>query len=141
MVFHSLLSGCRPRQAPRIRMGLLLLSSMLLGGCTSEHVLYPVDADQARSILREVLQSWKDGHSIASWHTKDPEVIVQDLDWMSGAKLDDFEIIGEGEAIDANLHCTVKLHLQDPKSGNVQREVTYLVGTHPKRTVFRHIMP
>ncbi len=55
------------------------------------------------------------------------------MDWRAGAKLQSFEILGEGEAIDANLHCQVKLKFAQPQNG--KKEVTvYLSSRHQSRT-------
>lgn len=96
-----------------------------------------VEAPTARSTLEQVLDSWRQGASLESWQEKSPQVVVQDMEWRSGAQLHSFEILGEGEAIDANLHCQVKLSLMDPKKGRTEKTVTYLVGTSPVITVFR----
>ena len=101
----------------------------------------PVDSDQARETLEAVLASWQAGESPADWRDRDPEVVVQDMDWMRGARLKRFELLGPGRAVDANLHCEVKLWLEDPDRGEMERTVTYEVGTDPVLTVFRQVMP
>lgn len=88
-----------------------------------------------------VLDSWKSGESPEAWKQKNPAVVVQDLDWLRGSELKGFEIVDGGEAIDANLHCRVRLQLADSDGGPTDRTVTYLVSTSPKLTVFRKIMP
>lgn len=120
---------------------ILLLSSPLTMGCGGQHVVHAVDPTEARATLQQVLQSWKEGKPIEWWREQDPEVVVQDFDWSSGAKLEDFAIAADDKAVDANLYCTVELTLADSKRGSTQREVTYLVSTQPKLTVFRQVMP
>ena len=100
-----------------------------------------VDAVNARNILEEVLTSWQKGETPESWRQHSPEVVVQDLDWQQGAKLKAFEIQGPGEAVDANLHCQVKVTLEDAQKKETQRTVKYLVGTSPVLTVFREPGP
>jgi hypothetical protein len=116
----------------------LLMNVILAAGCggytAAEH---RVEATTARSALEQVLDSWRQGASPESWQLKSPQIVVQDMEWRSGAKLQSFEILDEGEAIDANLHCRVKLKLLDPKKGGSEKTVTYLVGTSPVITVFR----
>lgn len=112
----------------------------LVGGCGgSGGNPHPVESDQARAVLEDVLESWKQGESSESWREKDPEVVIQDMDWKSGAKLKDYEIIDPGKAVDANLHCDVKLTLVDAKGKSFEKTVTYLVGTSPALTVFRKV--
>ena len=55
---------------------------------------------------------------------------------MTGKKLVDYEVIGEGKEVDANLIAQVKLTLED-KGSQIEKTVTYVVGTAPKLTVFR----
>lgn len=123
--------------------GFLCVAAALAAGCGSEtgQSPYPVQPELARDTLQEVLQSWKDGETIDSWREHDPQVVVQDLDWMAGRKLQDFEILDGGEAVDANLHCQVRLTLNDPDAHQAEQTVTYLVSTSPKLTVFREIIP
>ncbi len=59
------------------------------------------------------------------------------MDWKRGVPLQSFEILGEGDAVDANLYCQVKLKFSKPQNGKSEQVVTYLVGTSPVLTVFR----
>jgi hypothetical protein len=59
---------------------------------------------------------------------------------MAGAKLVDYELLGDGKAQDANLRIQVKLTLSDPgqdKGKSTEKTVWYVVGTSPSVTVFR----
>lgn len=117
--------------------GLLLL--MNLPGCGGSGSPHPVDSDTARETLRSVLQSWQDGDTPESWAEHSPEVVVQDFDWKGGSTLQSFEIVGSGEAVDANLICEVKLNLVTPEGEESERTVMYEVGTSPTLTVFRKV--
>lgn len=125
---------------PVLRLLALCLAA-LTGGCGSGHSPHPVQPELARSTLQEVLESWKNGDTIDAWQAGHPEVVVQDLDWMEGRKLEDFQILGEGEAVDANLLCQVRLTLDAADAEPEEQTVTYQVTTSPKRTVFRQMMP
>ncbi len=114
---------------------LLVLASCGCGPKYSPEA-HRVDPAQARSTLEAVLNGWQQGETPDAWQQKTPAVVVQDMEWKSGAKLSAFEILST-EAIDANLHCEVKLTLEDPQKGKVERTVKYLVGTSPVLTVFR----
>ncbi len=122
---------------------LITVASMMavVSGCQSSADANRVDPTLARSTLESVLDSWKRGESIDSWQTKDSHIVVQDLEWKAGVKLAWFEILDQGDAVDANLFCRVKLSLVDPNSKRFERSVTYVVGTTPVRTVFRSLMP
>lgn len=124
--------------------GIVVLALLTLAGCGHHGDYNPaahqVDADTARSTLISVLDGWKAGDKPDAWQQKSPPVVVQDFDWMQGAKLTGYEILKE-EAIDANLHCDVKLSLEDAQGGAAEKTVTYLVSTSPTLTVFRAMQP
>ena len=118
--------------------GIVLL---VWSGCGSESPeAHRVDSHRARSTLESVLASWQQGETPESWKQKSPEVVVQDFDWQGGAKLQAFAILSE-QPIDANLHCQVKLTMENDKQKTIERTVTYLVGTSPVLTVFREPGP
>jgi hypothetical protein len=96
-----------------------------------------VDPDEARRTLEAVLSDWKEGGSPEAWQQRTPQVVVQDFDWAAGAKLKSFELLGPGDIRDANLICKVKIVAVQAPKGEVQRTVTYVVGTDPVLTVFR----
>jgi hypothetical protein len=123
------------------RLALLVLVLAAVG-CGSEYsaAAHRVDPESARSTLVAVLDSWKSGEKPDAWQQKSPSVVIQDFDWMGGAKLTSYEIVTT-KAIDANLHCEVKLSLTDPQSRDSEKTVTYLVSTSPVLTVFRAAGP
>ena len=124
----------------RLHLVLFLLMVLCLAtGCTGQQHAAAVNPDLARKSLREVLDSWKRGDDLAAFRQASPSITVQDMDWTSGYKLLDYEIVGEGKYDDANLLCPVKLKLQDPNGKAMSREVTYMVGTNPVITVFREM--
>lgn len=118
---------------------IVFASSLLLLSAACSAGVQPavVNTELARQTLHNVLASWKQGESPDQWRKRDPEVVVQDMDWMGGAKLLSYELIGAGEARDANLHCQVKLTLKKANGESVNRTVTYVVGTDPVCTVMR----
>ena len=67
---------------------------------------------------------------------------VQDFEWQGGAKLIDYQLLGEGQPRDANLSVKVKLTLagKQGKGKNIEKTVYYLVGTSPSVTVFRDML-
>lgn len=137
----SLVAKADERGAPLfVRWLLSLLLLFVCAGCGSSHALHPVAPDTARKSLETVLEGWKAGKSPDAWRGEKPEIVVQDVDWSMGKKLVAYEIVGEGKAVDANLHCDVKLELAEG-AGTTSRTVHYLVGTSPVITVFRQIVP
>src|SRR5688500_3607894 len=95
--------------SPRPALLLLLLAFAGCGGNYSA-AAHRVDPVAARSTLVAVLDSWKAGDPPDAWQQKSPAVVIQDFDWMGGAKLASYEILTT-KAIDANLRCEVKLSL------------------------------
>lgn len=130
-------AGRGPSLFPRLFLLLLLLVS---AGCGSSHALHPVAPETARKSLETVLNGWKEGKTPDAWRGQKPEIVVQDVDWSMGKKLVGYEILGEGKAVDANLHCEVKLELAEGTE-TTSKTVQYLVGTSPVITVFRQIIP
>src|SRR5262245_48862379 len=98
-----------------------ILCVPLLAGCSNRMEAHPVDHDLARSTLDAVLKSWQEGATPESWQQKTPSVVVQDMDWKFGKKLKSFEVIEPTESVDANLHCRVKLTLEDPEKGEIEQ--------------------
>jgi hypothetical protein len=123
---------------------LLVVGPLLIAdGCGSGYApeAHRVDPEHARSTLESVLISWQLGDTPQTWRQREPQVVIQDMDWTAGRTLEEFELLDEGEAIDANLHCRVRLRLVDPQQGEIERTVTYLVTTSPNLTVFRSMTP
>ena len=125
----------------RQRAPLLTFASfyLVIAACGQSPEAHRVTPEAARRTLDAVLESWQQGRAPEEWQSREPHVVIQDFDWMSGAKLLDFEVL-ETTPIDANLHCQVKLLLSTDKGRNA-RTVTYLVGTSPVLTVFREPGP
>ena len=119
------------------RMILIVATLLFATGCQNAATEHRVDGMLARKNLETVLEGWKSGEQPNAWRTKSPEIVVQDIDWMTGAKLLAYEIIEEGKLVDANMHCKVKLMLEDGNQNRNEKNVTYLIGTSPICTVFR----
>lgn len=118
------------------------LLGILLGCEAKVPTSAPVQVDKAREALTVTLDSWKAGEAIELVQSKPPLfVTAQDFDWMGGAKLLDYEVVGDGTPMDANLKVQVKLKLEDSDGKSSEKTVSYLVGTAPEVTVFRDTMP
>lgn len=120
----------------RVLLGIALLSLMI--GCSKGPPLAaPVDPDKARTSLRMTLDAWKAGKPIDAMEKESPPITAQDFDWMAGAKLTDYKVLGDGKAEDANLRVPVQLMIRDSQGRAATKTVNYIVGTDPKITVFR----
>ncbi len=116
---------------------LAALALMAIAGCSGSNA-HAVDTSRARDALTTALDAWKRGDSPESV----PSMTVQDLDWERGARLIDYQVLGDGQAKDANLSIKAKLTLAADKAATkkVEKTVSYLVGTSPSITVFRDMM-
>jgi hypothetical protein len=116
----------------------LLLVGLSTAGC-APGVANPVDPDRARVALKAALDHWKNGGDPLAMPGSATPMTVQDLEWQSGAKLLDYEVLGDGEPADANLRVKVKLTLAG-KTKKAEKTVNYLVTTSPAVTVFRDML-
>ncbi len=122
-------------------MSVLSVTCFSLGCSGYSAAEHRVDALLACDTLEKILVQWQQGNTPEDCLTLTPPVVVQDMDWKSGVKLQAFEIIEPGEARDANYYCQVKILLQSAEHGERSKNVTYLVGTSPVLTVFRSPAP
>jgi hypothetical protein len=108
-----------------------------MAGCSGSQRAAAVDPERAREALKITLDSWKKGEPPSAVQGGSPSITAQDLDWMAGAKLVDYQVTGDGKAVEANLYVPVKLTLRSPQGREVTKSVSYVVGTSPRVTVFR----
>lgn len=132
----TLEANSRRELARRVAIALAVLA-MGWSGCARAQRAGPVDGEAARDALKTVLDGWKKGDAPAALKEGSPSIIVQDLDWMGGAKLVDYRVEGEGKAVEANLFVPVNLTLRNGQGKEVKKRVSYVVGTSPIVTVFR----
>lgn len=125
---------------PPHRLRMLCLAALLLALGCGPHRNAPVNVQEAQQTLKATLEKWKQGSQPADLQAASPQIVVQDMDWSAGAKLLDFELLGAGEPVDANLIAQVKLKLLSPEGKAAEKTVTYVVGTSPVLTVFRDMM-
>ena len=121
--------------------GLAAMLALTLSGCSGA-AAHAVDPSRARDALVTALDHWKAGDDPRALPSSSTPMTVQDFDWMGGTKLIDYQLLGEGQARDANLSVKVKLTLaaNQSKGKNVEKTVYYLVGTSPSVTVFRDML-
>jgi hypothetical protein len=107
-------------------------------GCSGTSGLDTVRPDLAKDTLILALTDWKNGVEVPDLlQARTPPIVVQDMDWSAGTKLQEFELQGEGKSVGANLSIEVQLTLVDSAGKSTQQKVWYLVGTDPALTVFR----
>ncbi|MDG3004120.1 hypothetical protein [Paludisphaera mucosa] len=131
----------REHMKTRRTAGALALALGLASAATGcgTGVAHPVDPGGAMVALKTTLDAWKEGKDPESLKTAASPIVVQDMEWQSGAKLVDYHVEGDGSPADANLEVRVKLNLT-AKGKKVERNAHYLVTTSPAVTVFRDMM-
>jgi hypothetical protein len=108
---------------------ILVLASC--AGCSRQRPPPAVDPDEARQLLRDVLECWKKGETPEAQRDRSPPVQVADEDWMAGARLTHFEVKDSGDVVGVNLRSRVTLHLKG-RGGRIlpPRKVVYIVSTN-----------
>lgn len=90
--------------------------------------------------MTTVLDAWKAGKKPEDLAKQNPKVVVQDMDWIQGAKLSDYKVTENSVPKDANLISEVELKLVGTDGKEKKKTVKYIVGTSPVLTVFRQMM-
>lgn len=125
-----------------VRLICILIVSVTFNcaGCEAKkRTAGPVDPLVARAALKTTLDAWMDGKSPAALRKRQPTIVAQDADWLSGMRLAQYKLLDPGTERDANLECQVKLWMIDSKGKVAKRTVTYVIGTDPVLTVFRKV--
>jgi hypothetical protein len=115
-----------------IRVGWLILSvaCFLCYGCSSRHNT-GLSTAEARKALETGLTAWQNGQTTGKIETSSPPIEVVDADWLSGKKLESFEILGEQGNTGDRHRFSVRLQFRSPQGS---KEVNYVVvGGSPLR--------
>ena len=113
-----------------------LLVLLLAIGCGPPQAS-PSDPELAKALLEETLDAWKQGATIAEIREQTPPVYVAEDIWLSGSKLQDYQLVDEGERFGTNIRFHVKLKVAGSRGAAKQRNVSYLVTTTPALTIAR----
>lgn len=111
------------------------LLAVQLAGCGRSNA--PTDVASAKQALEVALRSWQEGQTPEALRDRSPGIVMVEDAWQKGVKLESFELVPPDIDDGVNLHCAVKLTLND--GGTVRRAepVTYIVGTSPVITICR----
>jgi hypothetical protein len=115
------------------------VACLLVVGCGRSNA--PTDVPSAKAALTAALESWKAGQSPDALRQRTPSIVMVDDAWKKGEKLESFENVVPEVDDGVNLHCTVKLAINDERGGRRSEQVTYIVGTSPTITIFRDPSP
>lgn len=94
------------------------------------------DNSAACAALREALDSWKQGKSLAAYRETSSSTIV-DRQWEQGVKLLDYTVNGDGEPSGYDVQFTVQLSLHGRNGKRFSEKALYVVSTSPKLVVIR----
>jgi hypothetical protein len=115
------------------------LWGLMATGCKPGNPNEPVNAGKARETLKTALESWKKGDASTALQSASPPIYIIDPEWQGGAKLVDYQIIGDGEEKDAQLFAKVKLTVRGTNGKESTQEATFMISTAPNLTVSRKI--
>lgn len=113
---------------------LLVLWCLTFAGCGSEGRNLSLNKEAAREACKDFLNAWKEGEKSSDL---EPSIYGRDEDWDAGLKLIEYEILPKEHDGGSNLHIPVLLTLKNAQGAESKVEVTYIVGTSPKVSVFR----
>lgn len=117
-------------------LAVVLVGLVVASGCGPEKV--PVsDSQQARSLAVKLLDQWKSGVKSAELPQQSPPIYVSENLWAKGAKLQEYEIVGDGEMLGPNVRFKISLKYSENDGKVSERAFNYLVTTTPALTFFR----
>ena len=125
-----------PLRRRLLAAGLAALAALPLSGCWGSSQANAVDPPRAREALKIALEHWKSGESPRSLQSSSTPMIVQDFDWIGGAKLLDYRIDGPGRELVGQQNFPVTLTLE-ASGRKATRRVEYQVTTDPILVVSR----
>ena len=120
------------RLTRRHALGFAVFALLPGAGCGGGAAGKP-DPAKAKAALVATLDAWKSGASPESLKP----IVVQDMDWSAGMKLESYAIDPDAKDDTLSLRCPVTLGLVDGGGKKIERKVTYAVATAPVTTVFR----
>ena len=84
------------------------------------------------------MEQWKSGGDQTALKAGSEPIVMNDVDWRSGAQLVSYKFLDRGEDVGANLHATLELVVKEKQKRPRTQKVTYIVGTSPVVTIFRN---
>lgn len=128
--------GARSIRRRGVMLCLLPATCVLLAGCG--HRTLSLDSDLARTSLELAMEQWKSGGDQTALKAGSEPIVMNDVDWRSGAQLVSYKFLDRGEDVGANLHATLELVVKEKQKRPRTQKVTYIVGTSPVVTIFRN---
>ena len=115
-----------------------LLACLALTACGGPKFPPETDAAKGRELLKNVLDSWKNGGRPEDLKEATPSVVASDPDWKAGCRLVGYEIAPEDRRAGVDLLVSVKLQLTRPDGKPQEKKVNFAVGFGSSTVVLRH---
>src|SRR5688572_31391065 len=110
---------------PFVLVALTLMA--LIAGCGGGP-----DLDKSKAVVKTALDKWKSGALPADLNSD--SITINDPDWLSGAKLLDYELKDASGQPQQGPRVIVKLNLQNRAGKKLDKEVAYEVLTKDDKT-------
>ncbi|MCR9293661.1 MAG: hypothetical protein NXI32_13135 [bacterium] len=108
---------------------------LLVFGCRGS--VAKSDMSQAEELLKQTLEDWKRGVTVAELRDRETPVYVAEDLWQSGYRLLEFSTIGSGEERGTNVRFAVQLTCESPGGKKRRVRADYVISTTPACTVAR----
>jgi hypothetical protein len=106
-------------------------------GCGRSDTSFKFDRTLAQSSVRTFLDTWRAGKPLAALKECQPPLVANDEEWAAGHRLVAYKVIDDSFSDGLNLHVETRLTVAPRRGRPTEKEVTFIVGTHPLVTVFR----
>lgn len=116
-----------------VSCAIAVIAGITSSGCS--HQVSKETLNAAEQSVKTALETWKQGQAAATLESNSPPIKFYDDDWISSAKLIEFQVSKTYLESDGTARCTVDLVIQHPKKDAERRQVTYQVVTKDNQTV------
>ncbi len=119
------------------RLWIAMVSILFMQTGCSPRTAPMSDAAQAKVLLQKMLDEWKSGTSLSELKKRSPPVYFTEDLWRNGAKLKEYVMTEESEALGSNIRFRVNLKCSNRGGKAIERPVRYIVTTQPALTIVR----
>jgi hypothetical protein len=114
---------------------LLLLTSVVQLGC--QQAAQPARPEQARAILRQALDAWRQGKTPEAFR-QHSSITAVERKWREGYRLIGYQLVGDGEMFGFDWQCRAKLSLENAGGKKSQEKAIYSISTGPALVIVRY---
>ena len=116
-------------------LAIIALTVLCQSGCQT--AAQPAAPEQARDVLRQALEAWKQGERPDAFQER-TEITAVERRWTQGVRLLAYDFQGEGRMHGFDWQGQVRLSLQDPLGKKTHERAIYNISTSPARVVVRN---